>query len=305
MPVTVERASADPAGVDAVEVLRLAALGRDRFQGRCHAGAPGRGFGGLVVAQGLTAAGLTVRAGQLPHSLHSYFLLPVDLEQPVAYEVDRVRDGRGYSARRVTARQAGAEVFTLTASFKAPERTAAVLPERQREMPSGPEPEGRPNLLDAWRENAAARRVCSSRPFEVLDLRHVPQAQVRAAGRPGDCRQQTWLRTPALLPDDALLHAALLVYGSDLLFAPTAALHVEEPAVARSAAPQVFMTSLDHAVWFHRPFRADEWLLFDQRSPSAADGRGFVRGELWSRDGTLVASVAQETVLRPLRPQDG
>ncbi|MFE1320909.1 acyl-CoA thioesterase [Kitasatospora phosalacinea] len=280
-------------GMDSL--LRLSRAGEDLFQGWCHHGAPGRGFGGLTAAQALVAAGLTVRAGQLPHSLHGYFLSAVDPERPVGYQVERVRNGHAYATRRVTARQGDRQAFTLTASFKLPERTTR----RHGARPAAPDPAALPNLLTAWRLNGGAA-ACSSLPFEVLDLRLVGRADTPAA-EPGRHRQHVWLRAAQPLPDEGLLHAAALVYGSDLLFAPTAALDVEDPAPVRTTAPRTFMTSLDHAVWFHRPPRLDDWLLFDQRSPAAGDGRGLVQGELWSREGELVASVAQEAVLRPLR----
>ncbi|MFE1909197.1 acyl-CoA thioesterase [Streptomyces gardneri] len=273
-----------------VGFLNLEQLERDLFRGWCHAGLPLRAFGGQVAAQALTAAGRTVPPGPTVHSLHGYFLRAGDLRRPIVYEVDRLRDGRSYVSRRVTAVQGGEAIFTLSASFKSPEPG----PGRQSARPDAPAPGTLPDPYTVWAdtdledfERAAWRRVMS--------MRFVPQA---GEAPDGTNRQLVWLKSTERLSDDPLLHACALAYCSDLTLAHTTALDVEPPRPLRGGPAKTFLASLDHAIWFHRPFRADEWLLFAQRSPSASDGRGLALGEFWTEEGELVASVVQETVLR-------
>ncbi|QDY81305.1 acyl-CoA thioesterase II [Streptomyces qinzhouensis] len=278
-----------------LDFLTLERAERDLFHGWCHAGLPRRAFGGQVAAQALTAAGGTVEDDRRVHSLHGYFLRGGNPARPIAYRVERLTDGRGYASRRVTARQGDEVIFTLSASFTRPEE----IPGRQLSMPPTTPPEDLPNAFRAW----AARDPEGFGQFEigrVLDVRRAPETW---PDRAGGTEQRLWIRSAAPLPDGPLVHMCALTYASDLMLAPVAALDVEAPGVL-SAGPDTsrhFLASLDHAVWFHRPFRADEWLLVVQRGPTAGDGRGLVHGEFWSRDGRLVASVVQETVLRPRR----
>lgn len=278
--------------VNLVGLLDLERLERDLFRGHCIAGRPLRAFGGQVAAQALTAAGRTVGPGRAVHSLHGYFLRSGDPSMPIVYQVERLRDGHSYAARRVTAIQHKEVIFSLSASFKVPETTT----DRQPRMPpvSGPEeledPEVRPYP------------ALSGRPGSVVSLRFVSSPDAAGATEAdGLTRQSVWFKASERLPDDPLLHVCALAYCSDLTLARTATLDRESPWSALDETPAIFMASLDHAMWFHRPFRADDWILFEQRSPSASDGRGFATGDFWTRDGQLVASVVQEAVLRPER----
>ncbi|WP_030265354.1 acyl-CoA thioesterase [Streptomyces sp. NRRL B-24484] len=281
-----------------VELLRIEELDENLFRGRCHAGAPMRAFGGQVAAQALTAAGRTIGAERSVHSLHGYFLRPGDPTRPIVYQVDRVRDGSSYATRRVTAVQRGEAIFTMSASFKRPESSV----ERQRTMPPVPGPEELPDPFVAW-ERANPEDFAKATGFRALEMRFLP---ADAPGMPAELagvpQQFVWLRTGTPLPDDdPLLQVCALTYLSDLTLASTTALHLEPHRFGRKEPRRTLLASLDHAMWFHRPFRADEWLLFAQRSPSASDGRGLALGEFYNRDGLLVASAVQETLLREAR----
>ncbi|MFE7559464.1 acyl-CoA thioesterase [Kitasatospora sp. NPDC057500] len=276
------------------ELLRIERLDENTFRGHCHAGAPMRAFGGHVAAQALVAAGRTIGADRSVHSLHGYFLTPGDPTRPIEYRVDRVRQGTSYATRRVTAVQRGEDVFSLSASFKRPEPAA----DRHREGPPLPGPEELPDAFSLWDE--AARAALADTGFGDLELRFVPpDAPGVPPAVPGMPQQFVWLRTGSRLPaDDPLLHVCALTYLSDLTLASTAGLHVQPNFFQRTEAPRLLMASLDHAMWFHRPFRADEWLLFAQRSPSSSDGRGLALGEFYDRGGRLVASAVQEALIR-------
>ncbi|WP_441249041.1 acyl-CoA thioesterase [Kitasatospora sp. McL0602] len=280
------------------ELLRIEQLDENLFRGRCHAGAPMRAFGGQVAAQALTAAGRTLTSQRLVHSLHSYFVRPGDPQQPITYEVDRVRDGLSYATRRVTAVQRDEVIFTLSASFK----TAEATPERQRTMPPVPGPDELPDPMPAWAQ-ADPEGYARATVFRTMEMRFIPpDAPGMPAELPGVPQQFVWLRTGSPLPaDDPLLQVCALTYLSDLTLASTTALHLQPHRIQRREAPRIILASLDHAMWFHRPFRADDWLLFAQRSPSASDGRGLALGEFYNQDGELVASAVQETLLRERR----
>ncbi|MER5866361.1 acyl-CoA thioesterase II [Kitasatospora sp. NPDC002040] len=287
-----------------VELLRIERLDENLFRGRCHAGAPMRAFGGQVAAQALTAAGRTLDGGRVSgagrhvHSLHGYFLRPGDPRHPIDYEVDRARDGISYATRRVTAVQHGEVIFTLSASFKNPEATPG---DRQSAMPRVPAPEELPDPFPAWAE--AAPEDFRASAFRTLDLRFIPADTPGLPPElPGTPQQFVWLRTGSPLPEgDPLLQVCALTYLSDLTLASTAALNVQPHRIQRTEPSRIILASLDHAMWFHRPFRADEWLLFAQRSPSASDGRGLAHGEFYDRRGNLVASAVQETLIRERR----
>ncbi|MEW1551990.1 acyl-CoA thioesterase [Streptomyces tsukubensis] len=282
-------------GTDLLDFLTLERVERDLFRGRCHAGLPRRAFGGQVAAQALTAAGGTVDDAWRVHSLHGYFLRGGTPGHSIDYRVERLRDGRGYTSRRVTALQGDEVVFTLSASFTRPED----IPGRQLAMPPTTPPEDLPGAFRAW----AARDPEGYGQFEIGRVLDVRVAPVTWLARAGGTEQRLWIRSAAPLPDAPLVHMCALTYASDLMLAPVAALDVELPGVLRAGPDTAghFLASLDHAVWFHRPFRADDWLLVVQRGPTAGDGRGLVHGEFWSRGGDLVASVVQETLLRPRR----
>ncbi|MEU9605387.1 acyl-CoA thioesterase II [Streptomyces sp. NPDC048057] len=286
-----------PAGTRSLTgFLSLERLDRDLFRGWCHEGLPLRAFGGQVAAQALTAAGGTVGGGVQPdvHSLHGYFLRGGDPARPIVYAVERLRDGRTFSSRRVTAQQDGEVIFTLSASFKSAESGY----DRQPAMPATPDPDAVPDLFELWAQTSPADFEQLVFP-DALEVRRLPGPAEPTA--PGLTEQKLWIRATDPLGDDPLLHACALAYASDLLLAPTTALSLERPRPLREEPSSVFITSLDHAIWYHRPFRADEWLLFSQRSPSAADGRGLAFADVWGHDGRLIAHVVQEAVLRPAR----
>ncbi|MFB7999266.1 acyl-CoA thioesterase [Streptomyces sp. NPDC056002] len=283
-----------------VGFLSLERLELDLFRGWCHDGAPLRAFGGQVAAQALTAAGHSVARERPVHSLHGYFLRPGNTRRPIIYSVERLRDGHSYTARRVTAVQDGEAIFTLSASFKLPEDG----PDRYLVMPDVPPPEDLPDAYQYWAEhNPDAYREAVY--AHVMSMRVVPPSTAgrTAVGGCGQTDQYVWFRAVEALPNDPLLHVCALAYCSDLSLAPTSALDQEALYPLRKGPSQLAMASLDHAMWFHRPFRADDWLLFAQRSPSAGDGRGFNLGDFWTREGTLVASVVQEAVLRRRSPR--
>ncbi|WP_420492951.1 acyl-CoA thioesterase [Kitasatospora camelliae] len=277
-----------------IELLEIEELDENLFRGSCHAGAPMRAFGGQVAAQALTSAGRTIGKDRLVHSLHGYFLRPGDPQRPIVYQVDRVRDGASYATRRVTAVQRGEAIFTLSASFKRPEESR----ERQRSMPPVPGPEELPDPFLTW-EQLAPEHFARATGFRSLEMRFVPaDSPGLPAEMPGVPQQFVWLRTGSRLPEDPLVQVCALTYLSDLTLASTTTLHLQPHMLLRTEPPRITLASLDHAMWFHRPFRADDWLLFAQRSPSASDGRGLAMGEFYDRDGQLVASAVQETLAR-------
>jgi acyl-CoA thioesterase II len=287
------------AAVDAlVELLDLEELEVDIFRGRSPQENRQRVFGGQVAGQALVAAGRTVASGVV-HSLHAYFLRPGDPSTPILYQVDRIRDGRTFTTRRVVAIQHGHAIFHLSASFQPVEPG----PEHHLPMPEAPPPESLPTfaeriapILDRLPDELR-RWVMRDRPIEVRSVEFMDP--FHPAPRPP--RQLVWVRADGRLPDPLLLHQCVLAYLSDLTLLDTAAL----PHAIAWNDPHYVMASLDHAMWFHRPFRADEWLLYAQESPSAHGARGFTMGHLFARDGTLVVSVAQEGLIRPARPPAG
>ena len=249
-----------------------------------------RVFGGQVCGQALVAAGRTVETGQV-HSFHCYFLRPGDPKIPILYEVDRIRDGRSFTTRRVVAIQHGRAIFNLDASFHTPESGL----EYHAPMPNVPAPEALPtfrerakaflNDLGAWAER--------ERPIDIRLCDPIDRP-------PREWREPTgyaWLRADGRLPDVPTLHACVLAYASDMTLLDTT---VRPHGLVWSSERKLMMASLDHAMWFHRPFRADEWLLYAQTTPASAGGRGFATGNIYTRDGVLVVSVAQEGLIRPL-----
>ena len=281
-----------PGAIDALlSILDLEPLEHNLFRGRSPQVGWQRVFGGQVVGQALVAAARTVE-GRIAHSLHGYFLRPGDPAVPILYEVDRIRDGRSFTTRRVVAIQHGKAIFSMAVSFQAEESGL----DHQIAMPAVPQPEDLPSESDISRlylEGAPepVRRYWErERPIELrpVDLRHYLG---REALEPS---QNVWVRATGKLPDDPEIHRCVLAYASDMTLLDTA-LFAHGRMVFD---PDLQAASLDHALWFHRPFRADEWLLYAEDSPSASGGRGFNRGNLFSRDGRLVASVAQEGLIR-------
>ncbi|SON57564.1 Acyl-CoA thioesterase 2 [Hartmannibacter diazotrophicus] len=278
------------------EILRLERIERNLFRGVSPNVGWQRVFGGLVIAQALNAATQTVAKERLAHSLHAYFLLPGDPTIPIIYDVDRIRDGGSFTTRRVVAIQNGRAIFSLAASFHVAEPGL----EHQMDMPEGiPDPDSLPGqeemVAHHLQEAPEPIRRYWERPRPV-ELRPVDIARYmrRDDGKPS---QLLWFRMCDPLPDDDGLHRAALAYVSDMTLLDTA-LYAHGKAVFD---PDLQSASLDHAIWFHRPFRLDDWMLYAQESPASAGGRGFTRGSIYSRDGALVASVAQEGLIRPRR----
>ncbi len=248
-----------------------------------------RVFGGQVAAQSLIAAGRTVTHGRV-HSLHSYFLRPGDPLVPILYEVDRIRDGRSFTTRRVVAIQHGKAIFNLQCSFHVDEVSLT----HEVVMPDAPDPESLPTLRERLKGLGEIWEGFFERP-RPIDQRFIGDLPwSRSGDTPDDAHQQLWLRADGELPDDPLLHAAVVAYASDMTLYDSI-LHRHR---IRWEDDNFMGASLDHCMWFHRPFRADEWLLLDQESPTAAGARGLARGLLFSRDGDLVVSVVQEGLVR-------
>jgi acyl-CoA thioesterase-2 len=278
-----------------LDLLDLENIEENVFRGTSPAEPIQRVFGGQVLAQALVAAARTVAPNRLCHSFHAYFLRPGDPKVPILYQVDRSRDGGSFTARRVVAIQHGVQIFILAASFQRSEPGF----EHQSQMPVVPGPdELEDDQQRLLRDPALAPHirawVARERPFETRSvLGRGPFAE--NGDRPARAAvDHIWLKTRGSLPDDAATHRALLAFVSDMSLLDTSLL-----PHGKSIFADVQVASLDHAMWFHRPFRADEWLLYVQDSPSASGSRGFNRGAIYRRDGTLVASVAQEGLIRP------
>lgn len=276
-----------------VESLRLEPCDADRARGRTIDIGSRAVFGGHVLAQALMAAARTVDPGQPPHSLHAYFIRAGDKASPIDYEASRVRDGGSFSTRRVSAVQHEQVIFDMVASFHRREEGPS---HQDRPMPEAPPPASLATdsalkrahldkLPPAMRAFILADRAIDIRPCDPIRF-DAPEA------RPP--RQMFWMRLADRIGDDPLLHQALLAYASDFTLLSAALL----PHAMSFIQPNVMSVSLDHALWFHRPFRVDEWLLYDTDSPSAAFARGFCRGSFYDRGGALVASVAQEGLMR-------
>jgi acyl-CoA thioesterase-2 len=274
-----------------ISILDLEELEVNIFRGRSPKEDRQRVFGGQVAGQALVAAGRTVD-GNAVHSLHAYFLRPGDPTIPILYEVDRIRDGKSFTTRRVVAIQHGRAIFHLSASFQKPEQGL----EHQAAMPDVPGPEelahgkGRfaklpPDMPEEVKKWIQRPRPIEMRPVEPMSY-HRPEKRSPT--------QHIWMRADGRLPDDPLLHQCVAAYASDMSLLDTATL----PHAISWFDFRFQMASLDHAMWFHRPFRADEWLLYAQHSPSMSGARGFTQGLLYTRDGSLVASVAQEGLIR-------
>ena len=269
-----------------VDLLDLEQLEVNLFRGVSPPQSPTRVFGGQVAAQALVAAGRTVPDDREVHSLHAYFIRPGDPRVPIVFEAERVRDGRSFTTRRVLAIQHGEAIFSLSASFQQPQEGLEH---------SDPGPVGVPaplSLPDLGERVAASRGVgWMSQIPRPLDMRFVTEP-VWSPDRTGatDAPSQVWMRADGTLPDDRLLHVCLLTYASDLTLLGS--------VIARHEQQEVQMASLDHAMWFHRPFRADEWLLYTCYSPTAGGSRGLATGRFTREDGALVATTVQEGLVR-------
>jgi len=275
-----------------VGLLDLEQIEENIFRGVSPAQSPVRVFGGQVAGQALVAAGRTVPEERDVHSMHAYFIRGGDPRVPIVYEVDRIRDGRSFTTRRVVAVQHGKAIFSLSASFQKAEQGI----EHSEPMPEVPEPETLPTLAEraeGYEEQLGAHVM--PRP---IDLRYVnePPWITRDEDAPSPERNQVWMRADGTLPDQPLLHVCVLTYASDMTLL--------DSVLARHGVywemDKVLGASLDHALWFHRPFRADEWFLYDSSSPSASGSRGLATGRFFAADGTMIATVVQEGLLRVL-----
>ncbi|MEU4270315.1 acyl-CoA thioesterase II [Streptomyces sp. NPDC026092] len=282
-----------PEALDALlDLLDLEQIEQNFFRGQSRSAVVPRVFGGQVAAQALVAAGRTVPGDRLAHSLHAYFLRAGDPGAPIVYTVDRIRDGRSFTTRRVVAVQHGQPIFHLSASFQTYEEGL----EHQYDMPPAPDPESLPTAAEMLPRHLpadVAARLVEARA--AVDLRYVDTPPWGSVGEPREPRSQVWFRTNGKLADDPLLHVCLATYVSDMTLLDSVLL-----AHGRGgwAVGDVVGASLDHAMWFHRPFRADEWLLYDQESPSASGGRGLGQARIYTQDGRLAISVIQEGVVR-------
>jgi acyl-CoA thioesterase-2 len=282
---------------DLIDILDLEPLERNLFRGRSPQSSWQRVFGGQVIGQALVAACRTVEdvTTRPPHSLHAYFLIGGDPKVPIIYEVDRIRDGRSFTTRRVVAIQHGHAIFAMSVSFHGAEGGLS----HQFAMPNVPKPDELPSeaefkkRLAALMPDAVRRYYERERPIELRPVEYNRYAGEKIAGD----RFHVWVRATGRLPDEPAIHQCVLAYASDMTLLDAALV-----AHGRSVlSDDIMAASLDHAMWFHRPFRADEWLLYAQDSPSLAGSRGFARGLIFASDGTLVASVAQEGLLRERR----
>jgi acyl-CoA thioesterase II len=293
--MTAPTPSAPPAGsagepmARLLTALRLDQVDEDHFTGPSLHQPHGRVFGGQVLSQALVAAGRTVPDGRLPHSLHGYFLRPGDVRQPIEFAVERLRDGRSFSARRTHALQNGAPILSMITSFQEEQEGL----EHADPAPDAPPPDDVVSALDVlgpidhpmatfWTESAA------------FDLRHVERSIFLGPAREPTDRQMVWVRARGEVPADQLMQRALMAFACDQIML--------EPVLRRHGhswvTPGLSMASLDHAMWWHRPARVDEWLLYVQSAPSAQGGRGLTAAKVYAQDGTLVASIAQEGMVR-------
>ncbi len=275
-----------------VALLDLETIDLNLFRGTQPDTMLQRVFGGQVAAQSLVAAVRTVEAPRAVHSLHSYFLHPGDTAVPIVYDVEPIRDGRSFSTRRVVARQHGRAIYYMTANFQVPEDGF----EHQDRMPQVPAPADCTDMGDLFRRRSPENADQWMKEWAALELRWIGDSgsggELPAGEHPS--QQRLWMRVNGRLDDDPLTHQAAFTYASDMTLLGSAlvahGVHVNHPSMQSA--------SLDHTIWFHRPFRADEYLLYDQVSPSASGGRGLALGRLFTESGTLVATVAQEGLVR-------
>jgi len=282
---------------DLLDVLNLEPLEVNLFRGRSPQVGWQRVFGGQVIGQALVAACRTVDeiAQRPPHSLHAYFLLPGDPKVPIVYEVDRIRDGRSFTTRRVLAIQHGHAIFAMSVSFHGEETGF----EHQATMPNVPRPEDLPSDTELKKTvlplmpDPVRRYYERERPIE---LRPVEYDRYFGKKFP-EGRFNVWIRATGALPDEPAIHQCVLAYASDMMLLDAALIPHGRTVFEKT----IMAASLDHAMWFHRPFRADQWLLYAHDSPNASGARGFARGLIFARDGRLIGSVVQEGMLRERR----
>ena len=277
---------------DLLKQLSLEKLEANLFRGQSQDLGLGIVFGGQVMGQAISAAKETVGRGQQVHSFHSYFLRPGKTDQPIVYDVERIRDGKSLSARRIKAIQNGNPIFYMTASFKEPEKGL----EHQDPMPNAPDPE----VLISEQEMALIHtdmlpdfmrdKLVGEKPIEMRPVSFVNPIEPEIEPP----KRLVWFRANGKMPDDLRIHRYLLAYASDFNFLPTAL----QPHGLSFLSEDVQVVTIDHSMWFHHDFRLDEWLLYAVESSVASDGRGLVKGQFFTRDGKLVASTIQEGLIR-------
>lgn len=276
---------------DLIKLLDVKLVETDAFLGQSQDLGFPNVFGGQVLGQALMAASKTVD-GRGVHSLHGYFLRPGLVSEPIYYEVDQIRTGRSFSTRRVVAKQGGRAIFNMSISFHNEELGF----EHQAQKPSVPGPDGMPSELERARKikdqipAKIREKFTCDRPIEIRVID--PVDPFNPHKRPA--KKYSWIKAIHDVPDNPMIHLALLAYASDFGLATAALL----PHGVSFLSPKMQVASLDHAMWFHRPFRIDDWLLYEKESPSASNSRGFNRGSIFGSDGSLVASVAQESLIR-------
>jgi len=276
-----------------LEQVSLEKIEENIYRGESHSIGGRRVFGGQVLAQGLQAATLTVPEDRLAHSMHGYFILPGDVTKPIVYEVDRIRDGGSFTTRRVVAIQNGKAIFNMAASFQISEKGF----DHQIDMPNVPPPETLMNAVELMKANREKlpeylqRSLELPRPIEFRPV-EMPHFIHPSKGRPF---RNIWIKAKGNMKDHPAIHRVMLAYASDYNLLETAL----RPH-GRSWT-DLIAASIDHAMWFHRDFRMDDWLLYALDSPSASNARGFTRGNIFDRNGTLVASVVQEGLIRERR----
>jgi len=281
---------------DLIKLLNLETLEDNLFRGESRDLGGKSVFGGQVIGQALTAASRTV-SSSVPHSLHAYFLRPGDMNKPIIYDVDRIRDGRSFTARRVQAIQNGLPILSMMVSFQQPEDGL----EHQAAMPQVPQPEQLKSMaqhVEQWLDEVpeVSERAHTSLTREVaIEFKPIhPSNPLRPSVQPPS--QAFWLRAAGALPNDGLLHRSVLAYATDFYLLSTAL----RPHAMNWFSETTAVASIDHAIWFHREFRVDDWLLYVMDSPTAQGARGLSRGLIYDRSGRLVASVIQENLMRKL-----
>jgi acyl-CoA thioesterase-2 len=273
---------------EVTELLDLEEIDVNLVRGRQPDTKLQRVFGGQVAAQALIAASRTTPSDYLIHSLHSYFLRPGDTSVPIVYDVESIREGRSFATRRVVARQHGRGIYFMTADFQRPEDGF----DHQDPMPDVAPPDEAIDVGDFFRGRESRDRTAWEREWSALDVRYVAD-DVEGDG-PHPARARLWIRIGGKMADDPIIQNAAFTYASDLTLLGSTLV----PHGVHIGSPKVQPASLDHTIWFHRPFRADEWWLYDQYSPSASGGRGLALARVFAPDGRLVASVAQEGLIR-------
>lgn len=275
-----------------LDLLKLEQTGEDRYRGRSHFMGSPNVFGGQVVGQSLYAAAVTVPQRRV-HSLHSMFLLPGNHRLPIDYEVERVRDGGSFSTRRVVAYQEGKRIFVMSASFQTEEQGL----EHQRTMPVAADPETMPSTVVEFKRLSETGK----RPFMPVPVEFRADHEGSLySGHTGKTTKQLWVKAPVVLPDETLVHETLFAYVSDYGLLWTAL----QPHGIFMGDPRLQIASLDHTIWFHRPFHMDEWLLFAMESPNASGGRGLCFAHVYNQRGELVATLAQEGLIRIREKKD-